>query len=91
MCKKFGMHLPLIHSVVLNRSTQYNKSASKAFAAMFDEIKRTVEVFFEKNRECFVSGGPKFIDMPDNLGYLEIFYCGEVSSPLCLQRYSGKS
>lgn len=66
MCKKFGMHLPLIHSVVLNRSTQYNKSASKAFAAMFDEIKRTVEVFFQKNRECFVSGGPKFIDMPDN-------------------------
>ena len=66
MCNKFSMRLPLIHSVVLNRSTQYNKSASKAFAAMFAEIKRTVGEFFKNHPECFISGGPKFIDMPDN-------------------------
>ena len=38
--KNFSMPLPLIHSVLLNRSTLYNKKASKAFGAMFDEIKK---------------------------------------------------
>lgn len=66
MCKKFDIHLPFINSVVLNRSTQYNRGASKAFAAMFDEIKRTVKNFYKNKSEFFVSGGPKFIDMPDN-------------------------
>ncbi|HCU24926.1 MAG TPA: ATPase, partial [Deltaproteobacteria bacterium] len=35
--KHFGMPLPIIHSVLLNRSTQYNQKASKAFGAMFEE------------------------------------------------------
>lgn len=66
MCRRFDIRLPLIHSVVLNRSTQYNKAASKAFAAMFDAIKRAVTDFHAERSDCFVSGGPKFIDMPDN-------------------------
>lgn len=65
-CKYFGITLPLIHSIILNRSTQYNKTASKAFAAMFDAIKRTVETFYNSHSDCFISNGPNFIDMPDN-------------------------
>ena len=66
MCKKFDIKLPLIHSIILNRSTQYNKGASQAFAAMFDAIKAVASTFHQNRPECFVSGGPKFIDMPDN-------------------------
>lgn len=66
MCHRFEMALPVIHSVVLNRSTQYNKSASKAFSAMFDEIKRTTTDFHQRSPQCFISGGPLFMDMPDN-------------------------
>lgn len=34
-----GLALPSIHVVPLNRSTQYDKKASRAFGAMYDEIK----------------------------------------------------
>jgi cellulose biosynthesis protein BcsQ len=37
-----GMALPSIHVVPLNRSTQYDKKASRAFGAMYDEIKQRV-------------------------------------------------
>ncbi|ABB40542.2 ATPase domain protein [Oleidesulfovibrio alaskensis G20] len=66
MCERFGMALPVIHSVVLNRSTLYNKDASKAFSAMFDEIKRTANDFYKRSPGSFVAGGPAFMVMPDN-------------------------
>lgn len=66
MCRKFMVSLPIIHSIVLNRSTQYNKSASKAFSAMFDEIKRSTTAFYQRSPQCFTANGPEFIDMPDN-------------------------
>lgn len=66
MCQRFDMKLPLIHSVILNRSTQYNKAASKAFAAMFEAIKNAVLNFYTSRPDCFIAGGPNFIDMPDN-------------------------
>ena len=34
--KNSDMTLPIIHTVILNRSTQYSKKASKAFGAMFE-------------------------------------------------------
>ncbi len=37
--KREEMNPPSIKLILLNRSTQYNKKASKAFGAMFDEIK----------------------------------------------------
>jgi len=40
--KVAGMALPSIHLVPLNRSTQYDKRASRAFSAMYDEIKNRV-------------------------------------------------
>lgn len=33
---------------------------------MFDEIKRTTTLFYERNPQCFTASGPQFIDMPDN-------------------------
>jgi cellulose biosynthesis protein BcsQ len=44
----FGIALPLIYSVILNRSTTWNERANKAFQAMFDEIKRRVKNHQEK-------------------------------------------
>jgi chromosome partitioning protein len=40
--KASGLALPSIHIVPLNRSTQYDKKASKAFNAMYTEIKLRV-------------------------------------------------
>ncbi len=38
----FSMPLPKIHIVPLNRSTQYNKGAAKAFGAMYSEIRHRI-------------------------------------------------
>jgi chromosome partitioning protein len=62
----FGIPLPNIHSVVLNRSTQYNKKASKAFGAMFDEIKNRVVALQQATPTHFTTGGPHFEDVPDS-------------------------
>jgi cellulose biosynthesis protein BcsQ len=62
----FKMFLPDIHAVVLNRSTQYNKKASKAFGAMFDEIKRRVNDLKKAAPENFDKEGPYFEDVPDS-------------------------
>jgi chromosome partitioning protein len=64
--RSFGMKLPEVHSVVLNRSTQYNKKASKAFGAMFDEIKRRVADLQRASASSFVSDGPYYEDVPDS-------------------------
>ncbi|MGB8276768.1 MAG: ParA family protein [Methylovirgula sp.] len=64
--KTFGIKLPEIHSVVLNRSTQYNKKASKAFGAMFDEIKRRVDDLQKVAPNSFVKDGPHYEDVPDS-------------------------
>jgi chromosome partitioning protein len=62
----FGMKLPKIHSVVLNRSTQYSNKASKAFGAMFEEIKRRTTTLAKATPAYFEQGGPKFADIPDS-------------------------
>nr|VFK30440.1 MAG: AAA domain-containing protein [Candidatus Kentron sp. MB]VFK34427.1 MAG: AAA domain-containing protein [Candidatus Kentron sp. MB]VFK76698.1 MAG: AAA domain-containing protein [Candidatus Kentron sp. MB] len=66
---QFGIGLPLIHVVILNRSTQYNtqynKEASKAFGAMFEQIKKNVLSFQERDSSRFVSRKAEFEDMPD--------------------------
>lgn len=60
-----GFALPTLHIVCLNRSTQWDKKASKAFKAMFDEIKK-------RTNDLDVSGVPfssdnanRFVDVPD--------------------------
>lgn len=64
--RSFGLPLPKIHSVVLSRSTQYNKKASKAFTAMFDEIKRRTERLEKADSTLFCDGGPRYSDVPDS-------------------------
>lgn len=61
------MALPSIHLVPLNRSTQYDKKASKAFGAMYDEIKHRVETFRKKMPTVFSlpKGKEPFLDIPD--------------------------
>jgi chromosome partitioning protein len=65
---RFGMSLPVVHSVVLNRSTQYNEKASKAFGAMFDEIKRRTKKLRAVDGSRFVvqNGRLGFHEIPDN-------------------------
>ena len=60
------MALPRIHSVVLSRSTQYNKKASKAFGAMFDQIKTRTASLVKSAPQYFDKGGPAFADIPDS-------------------------
>nr|VFJ43207.1 MAG: Cellulose biosynthesis protein BcsQ [Candidatus Kentron sp. FW] len=64
--KQFGLVLPLIHAVILNRSTQYNKKASQAFGAMFEQIKKNVLSFQMEDPSRFVNGTAEFGEMPDS-------------------------
>lgn len=78
--QQFRMSLPYIHSVVLNRSTQYSKKASKAFRAMFDEIKRRVETLRETAPQHFKHDGPYFADIPDS--HSVAIVCSHLGMPL---------
>ena len=62
---KFQMTLPIIHSILLNRSTMYNQRSSKAFKAMFDEIAARIENMKIKAPNYFVGGETYFLEVPD--------------------------
>jgi cellulose biosynthesis protein BcsQ len=67
LASKFGLALPSVHVVPLNRSTQYDKKASKAFGAMYDEIKSRVSRLRQAVPTAF-SLPPNmdpFMDIPD--------------------------
>lgn len=76
----FGLKLPAVHSVVLNRSTQYSKKASKAFRAMFDEIKRRVEALQKSRGAYFAEGGVHYHDVPDS--HSVAIVCSHLGKPL---------
>ena len=78
--KEFSMPLPAVHSVILNRSTQYNKKASKAFTAMFDEIKKRVVYLREQNKAHFVCGDTAFYEIPDT--HSVAIVCSHLGLPL---------
>ena len=64
--KKENMNPPSIKLILLNRSTQYNQKASKAFGAMFDDIKKRSENLLQ--HEAAARGNKKghyFLDIPD--------------------------
>jgi cellulose biosynthesis protein BcsQ len=64
--KFHGLALPTIHSVPLNRSTQYEQKASKAFSAMYDEIKTRVQTLLGEDKSAFSAKPPTlFLDLPD--------------------------
>ena len=58
----------MIHSVLLNRSTLYSQKASKAFGAMFDEIKKRARALrrTDSSRFVFKSDQKLFHAIPDN-------------------------
>ncbi|MGP1385656.1 MAG: ParA family protein [Thainema sp.] len=78
--KVFDMPLPELHCVVLNRSTQYNQKASKAFAAMFKAIQERVNDLGEK--ETFVASGEEvsFQEIPDS--HSVTIVCSHLGKPL---------
>jgi chromosome partitioning protein len=73
------MPLPLIHSVLLNRSTLYSKKASKAFGAMFDEIKKRTKKLQKSDPGIFASG-VHFHVVPDN--HSVAIVCSHLGRPL---------
>lgn len=62
----FGAPVPVIHSFVFNRSTQYDKKASKAFSAMFDNIEARARNLKDKKPSAFQSGELQRFEVPDN-------------------------
>lgn len=60
----FKMALPQVRMVLLNRSTQYSERASKAFGAMYDEIKNRAQNF-QKRASAHFHTGFTFHDIPD--------------------------
>jgi chromosome partitioning protein len=78
--EKFQMTLPQIHSVLLNRSTIFNKKASKAFGAMFEEIKKRARHLQKADASRFVSRAINFQVVPDNHSVAVI--CSHLGKPL---------
>ncbi len=62
---KNSLPLPSIYVVTLNRSTQFDKKASKAFSAMFDEIKKRVNDLEAEGVEFSSKKENRFLDVPD--------------------------
>lgn len=61
-----GLALPSIHLVPLNRSTQYNNRASRAFGAMYGEIQNRVNSLRAAQPARFSAPqGNEFFDIPD--------------------------
>lgn len=65
--EKHGLALPSIHLVPLNRSTQYDNRASRAFGAMYGEIRERVLALRTARPRYFSLPTDKepFIDIPD--------------------------
>jgi chromosome partitioning protein len=80
--KKFNMSLPTIHSVLLNRSTLYSDRASKAFRAMFDEIKKRSKNLQKFDPSIFAGKTINFKVVPDN--HSVAIVCSHLGKPLYL-------
>jgi cellulose biosynthesis protein BcsQ len=77
---KFDMSLPMIHSVLLNRSTWYSDKASKAFGAMFAEIKSRTVALQTADPTRFVAGALNFQEVPD--AHSVAIVCSHLGRPL---------
>ena len=80
--KRARMPYPTIHSVLLNRSTLYSEKASKAFEAMFDEIKKRTRALRrnDPSRFVFKTAGEIFHVIPDN--HSVAIVCSHLGRPL---------
>ena len=75
----FGLSLPLIRSVLLNRSTQYDKTASQAFKAMFEEIKERADLLRKTHSQYFHTDF-KYYDIPD--AHSPAIVCSHLGKPI---------
>lgn len=80
-CKELDVTLPVIHSLVLNRSTIYNVKASKAFAAMNKNIKSRFESLCNTGLGEYVENyDDVFIEVPDT--HSVAIVCSHLGLPL---------
>ncbi|CAO4183512.1 hypothetical protein CFFPNG_04211 [Methylorubrum aminovorans] len=63
--KDNSLPLPTIHAIPLNRSTQYEQKASKAFSAMYGAIKKRANALYVHDSAIFTSARDVFLDIPD--------------------------
>jgi hypothetical protein len=63
--EKAGLPVPTIHTIPLNRSTQYEQKASNAFSAMYDAIRKRANDLFKANKSIFSQTKAVFLDIPD--------------------------
>ena len=64
-----GLDIPKLHTFVSNRITLYRGKASKAFEAVSESIKETVDALHKKHRQIYATPkelpSKRFIDVPD--------------------------
>ena len=67
--KEEGLDIPKLHTFVSNRITLYRGKASKAFEAVSESIKETVDALHKKHRQIYATPkelpSERFIDVPD--------------------------
>ena len=67
--KEEGLGIPKLHTFVSNRVTRYRGKASKAFEAVNETIKVTLDVLHKKHRQIYAtpkaSPSERFIEIPD--------------------------
>ena len=67
--KAEGLDVPKLHTFVSNRVTRYRRKASKAFEAVNETIKVTLDELHKKHRQIYatpkVSPSERFIEIPD--------------------------
>jgi cellulose biosynthesis protein BcsQ len=61
----YTLPLPKIHTIPLNRSTQYEQKASKAFSAMYEAIIKRAQALFKADPKIFSQAKAVFLDLPD--------------------------
>ena len=64
-----GLDIPKLHTFISNRITLYEGKASKAFEAVSESIKKTVDALHEKRRQIYATPeelpSQRFIEVPD--------------------------
>ena len=67
--KEEGLVIPKLHTFVSNRITLYSGKASRAFEAVSESIKKTLDALHEKHRQIYTTPkevpSERFIEIPD--------------------------
>ena len=67
--KEEGLDIPKLHTFVSNRMTFYRGKPSRAFEAVSESIKKTLDIFYKKHRQIYAIRDDlpsnRFIEVPD--------------------------